>query len=167
MKDEFRTIYIKAIDSVVDSIDLRFNQPNFKAYEQLELLLLEALAELESNDFADETEYLKPLTMMVIVPSCYYEKGIFQQSNELHAKKFFRGLHPRTHKLHSLHFLIAPWSLETTFGSFHDNFVVLYLLKSFIDLSPQTKKYHALAILASTALLRSICGCFWKDDKMR
>ena len=43
---------------------LRFNQPNFKAYEQIELLLLEALAVLASNDFADKIEYLKLLTMM-------------------------------------------------------------------------------------------------------
>ena len=64
-------------------IDLRFNQPNFKAYEQLELLLLEALAALAYNDFADEIEYLILLTMMVIVSSCYHEKGVFQQSNEL------------------------------------------------------------------------------------
>ena len=95
--------------------------------------------ELESNDFADEIEYLKLLAMMVIVSSRNYEKGVFQQSNELDPKKFFRGLHPRTHKLHSLHFLIASRCLETTFGSFHEDFVVLYLLKSFIDLSPQTK----------------------------
>ena len=35
-------------------IDVLFNQSNFKAYEQLELLLLEALAALATNDFADE-----------------------------------------------------------------------------------------------------------------
>ena len=47
-------IYIEALDFVVHFIDLRFNLPNFKAFEQLELLLLEALA---SNDFVDEIEY--------------------------------------------------------------------------------------------------------------
>ena len=36
-----------------------------------------------SNDFADEIEYLKLLTMMVIVSSRYYEESVFQQSNEL------------------------------------------------------------------------------------
>ena len=66
---------------------LRFNQPNFKAHEQLELLLLEALA-LASNDFADEIEYLKLIIMMVIVSSRYYGKGIFQQANELDPKNF-------------------------------------------------------------------------------
>ena len=83
-------LYIEALDFVVHCIDLRFNQPNFKAYEQLELLLLEALS---SNDFADEIKYLKLLTMMVIVSSCYYEKGVFQQSNELAPKNFCPGPH--------------------------------------------------------------------------
>ena len=70
-------------------MDLRFNQPNFKAYEQLELLILEALA---ANDFADEIGYFKLFTTMVIFSSCYYEKGVFQQSNELDPKTFLRGL---------------------------------------------------------------------------
>ena len=48
-----------------------------------------------SNDFADKIEYLKLLTMMVIVSSCYYEKGVFQQSIEFDPTKFFRGLRPR------------------------------------------------------------------------
>ena len=86
-------IYVEALDFVVHLMDLRFNQPSFKAYE-LELLLLKSLAALASNDFADEIEYLKLLTMMVIVSSCYYEKGVFQQSNELDPKIFFQGLSP-------------------------------------------------------------------------
>ena len=49
---------------------------------------------LGSNDFADEIEYLKLLTMIVIVSSCYYEKGVFQQSNELDPKDFSGGLAP-------------------------------------------------------------------------
>ena len=83
-----------------------------------------------------------------------FEKGVFQQSNELDPTIFFRGLHPRTHKLHSLHFLIAPRCLETTFGSFHEDFVVLYVLKSFIDLSPKTKNimlWQSLPPLRSSA----------------
>ena len=64
---------------------------------------------LVSNDFADETEYLKLLTMMVIVSSCYYEKGIFQQSNELDPKNFSGGCAPRTPRLalatQPIHFL--------------------------------------------------------------
>ena len=43
---------------------------------------------LESNDFAYEIEYLKLLTMMVIISSCYYEKGVLQLSNELDPKNF-------------------------------------------------------------------------------
>ena len=78
----------------VHFIDLRFNQPNFEACEQLELLLLDAMAALASEDFADEIEYLKLLTMMVIVSSRYYEKGVFQQSNEVDPKNVFRGLRP-------------------------------------------------------------------------
>ena len=56
VESEFRMIEV--LDFVVHFIDLRFNQQNFKAYEQLELLLLKALA-LASNDFADEIEYLE------------------------------------------------------------------------------------------------------------
>ena len=80
-----------ALNCAVNSIALRFNQPNFKAYKQLELLLFEALAALASNDFAVEIDYSKLLTMMVIVSSCYYENGVFQQSNELEPKIFFRS----------------------------------------------------------------------------
>ena len=47
-----------------------------------------------SNNFADETEYLKLLTIMAIVSSRHYEKGVFQQSNELDPKKVFRGTAP-------------------------------------------------------------------------
>ena len=69
-------------------MDLRFNKPNAKAYQQLELLLLKALAASAANDFADEIEYLKLITSIVIVSSCYYEKDVFQQSNELDPKTF-------------------------------------------------------------------------------
>ena len=93
VKGEIRMIYIEALDFVVHFIDLRFNQPNIKACEQLELLLLEVLAALASNDFANEIEYLK--LIMVIVSSCYCDKGVFQQSNELDPRTFFRGLSPR------------------------------------------------------------------------
>ena len=58
-------IYIEALDFVVHFVDLPLNNPNLKACEQLELLLLEALAALVSNDVADEIEYLKLLTMMM------------------------------------------------------------------------------------------------------
>ena len=88
VKEEFRTMYIEALDFVVHFIHLGFNQPDFKAYEQLELLLLEALAALASNDFADEIEHMK-LLMMVMVSSCYYEKGVFQQSNERDPENFY------------------------------------------------------------------------------
>ena len=91
-----------SLDFAVHFIDLRFNQPNFKAYELLELLLLEALAALAFNDLADEIEYLKLLTMMVIVSSCYHEKGVFQQSSVLDPRKFFRGHSPRLPILLSL-----------------------------------------------------------------
>ena len=55
------------------------------------MLLLKLLAAVASNDFADEIEYLKLLNMMVIVSSSYYEKDVFQQSNELDPKNFFRS----------------------------------------------------------------------------
>ena len=69
---------------------------NFKAYVQLELLFLEAVVVLASNDFADEIEYLKLLTMMVIVASRYHEKSVVQQSNELDSKKFLDPQVPLT-----------------------------------------------------------------------
>ena len=50
-------MYIEALDFEEHFIDLTFNQPNFKEYEQLDLLPLEALAALASNDLADEIEY--------------------------------------------------------------------------------------------------------------
>ena len=59
------------------TFDLRFNQPNLKAKEKIELLLLEALVALESNDFVDEIEYLRVLIMTVIVSSCYCEMVFF------------------------------------------------------------------------------------------
>ena len=66
------------------------------------MLLLETLAPLASNDFADEIEYLKLLTeadtdslkLILIVSSCYHEKILFQQSNELDHKKMFLGAAP-------------------------------------------------------------------------
>ena len=61
-------LYIEALDFVLHFINLRFNQPNFEAYEQLELLLFEALAALTaltSNDFADEIEYLNPYFILL------------------------------------------------------------------------------------------------------
>ena len=79
-------IYIEALDVAVHFIDLRFNLPNFKAYEQLELLFLEALA---SNDFVDEIEYLKLFHMMMEVSSGYCEKGVLQQSSERDPRKLF------------------------------------------------------------------------------
>ena len=108
------TIYMEVLDFVVHCIDLRFNQQNFKAYKQLDLLFLKTLVALASNDFADEIEYLKLLTMMVIVSSCYYESGVFQQSNELDPKRFFQGLRPRTPKILSLS---ARFPAHLHFGS--------------------------------------------------
>ena len=42
----------------------------------------------------DGIEYLKLLTMMVIISSCYYEKSVFQQSNEHDPKQKFSGATP-------------------------------------------------------------------------
>ena len=43
---------------------------------------------LVSDDFADEIDYMKLITITLIVASFYYEKGIFQQSNGLDPRKF-------------------------------------------------------------------------------
>ena len=78
-----QAIHNEALDFVMCFIDMRFKQPNFKGYKQLKQLLLEALAALASNDFADAIENLRQLTMLVLVFLHYYEKSVFQQSNEL------------------------------------------------------------------------------------
>ena len=93
---KFKTIYIEALDFVVQFRDLRFNQPNCKACEQLELLLLEALAASASNDFADEIEYVNLLTMMVIVSLRYYKRAFSSNPMSLIPKKFFGGCAPWT-----------------------------------------------------------------------
>ena len=77
---------------------------------------------LVSNDFADETEYLKLLTMMMICSSRCYKKGVFQQSNELDPK-IFPGLHsPDPQVTLAWRSLpspstswIAPWSFRLVF----------------------------------------------------
>ena len=114
VKGETKTIHIEALDFVVHFIDLPFNQPNFKAYEELELLLLKALAALASNDFADEIQCVKLLTMLLKVSSRYYKKNVFQQSNELDSKNSFQVRSPRTSKLHSLS---ARFVAHPLFGS--------------------------------------------------
>ena len=92
-------IYIEALDVVVHFVDP---------------LLLEALAALASDDFADEIEYLKLITMMVIVSSCYYEKGVFQQSNELDPKNCLGAAPMETLEPNSLG---APFLAHPLFGS--------------------------------------------------
>ena len=80
----------------------------FSNIEQLELLILVALAALASDDFVDETEYLKLLTMVVIVSSCCHEDGVFHQSKEFDPRKFLRGLSHRTLILYSLALAALP-----------------------------------------------------------
>ena len=90
---------------------------------------------LPSNDFVDEIEYLKLLTMMVIVSSCYHEKGIFQQSNELAPRNFFHELSPRTPApdpqialaAKPIHFWIAPRSLLFNGRNFQIHFKIIKL----------------------------------------
>eukprot|EP00112_Aurelia_sp_Birch-Aquarium-sp1_P008791 Seg1979.1 transcript_id=Seg1979.1/GoldUCD/mRNA.D3Y31 product="hypothetical protein" protein_id=Seg1979.1/GoldUCD/D3Y31 len=55
-QDSFRHIYFEAVDLMVHSIDFRFSQPCFKAYEQLESLLLNSL---KGNDHAEELRFLE------------------------------------------------------------------------------------------------------------
>jgi len=49
-------VYFEAIDLIVESINLRFTQPSFKAYEELECLILNAL---QSKDLEDGLQFLK------------------------------------------------------------------------------------------------------------
>ena len=78
---------------------MRFHLPNFKAYEKLGYSLIEVLAALASNDFADGIEYFQLFTMLVIASSRYSEKGVFQQSNEL------PKLHSLRNRCLGIHFL--------------------------------------------------------------
>ena len=105
---------------MVHFIDLRFNQPNFKAYEEFELLLLEALVALASHDLADETEYLKFVTILVIVFSCHYERAFSSNPTSLILNKFPGAAPPSPqvtlaqHLLPSLStFWIAPRFLKS------------------------------------------------------
>ena len=92
-------------------LDLQFSQPNFKAYKQLQLLLLGVLTALASDDFADEIEFLKLLAMMVIVSSRYYEKSIFQQQSN--------DLDPKSPQIPKLHLLSACFLAHPLFGLLH------------------------------------------------
>ena len=49
-------MYFEAIDLIVESINLRFTQPSFKAYEELECLILNAR---QSKDLEDGLQFLK------------------------------------------------------------------------------------------------------------
>ena len=55
-QDHYRRVYFEAIDLIVESINLRFTQPSFKAYEELECLILNAL---QSKDLEDGLQFLK------------------------------------------------------------------------------------------------------------
>ena len=60
VKDESKMIDTEPPESVVHFIDLRLNQPNFRAYStNSSNCFLEALAVLASNDFVDEIELLE------------------------------------------------------------------------------------------------------------
>ena len=84
-------------------------------------------------------------------------------------------MHPKRRRLEGRHFkrlLIFKANkdflenFETTFGSFYEDFILLYLLKSFIDLSPHTKNvmfrrsWHVLRCSAAFVdALRKMIKC--------
>ena len=64
-------------------------------FSHLELLLLEAMTALASNDSVDEVEYLRLLKIIVIVYSFYHEEGFFGNLMSLVLKRMFPGAAPR------------------------------------------------------------------------
>ena len=91
---------------------------------------------LSSNDSADEIEYLKLLNVMVIVYPCYYEKGVFWQSNELDPETSVPGATP---SYPILHLLVARCLTHPLFGSLRGPCTVAFcnilrdLLKAFLN----------------------------------
>lgn len=55
-RDNYRSIYYEALDTLVTSIKERFSQPSFEAYEKMEGLLLKSI---QSFDTSEEIEYLR------------------------------------------------------------------------------------------------------------
>ena len=55
-RDEYRKQYYEALDLIINSIESRFSQPSFKAYEKLETLLLKSL---KSEDSTEEQNFLQ------------------------------------------------------------------------------------------------------------
>lgn len=55
-RDEYRKMYYEALDLITNSIESRFSQPSFKAYEKLETLLLKSL---KCETSTEEQNYLK------------------------------------------------------------------------------------------------------------
>ena len=52
----YRRIYFEALDLIVSSIEERFDQPSFKAYSNMESLLIGILS---SQDVSSEMDYMK------------------------------------------------------------------------------------------------------------
>ena len=52
----YRRIYFEALDLIVSSIEERFDQPSFKAYSNMESLLIGVLS---SQDVASQMDYMK------------------------------------------------------------------------------------------------------------
>ena len=53
---EYRRIYFEALDLIVSSIKERFDQPSFKAYSNMESLLIGVLS---SQDVSSQMDYMK------------------------------------------------------------------------------------------------------------
>ena len=52
----YRRIYFEALDLIVSSIEERFDQPSFKAYSNMESLLIGVLS---SQDVSSQMDYMK------------------------------------------------------------------------------------------------------------
>ena len=62
----YRVIYDEALDSLITSLKERFHQPCFKAYANLELLLLKSLS---NESIANEIEYVKCVKVILTLKS--------------------------------------------------------------------------------------------------
>ena len=79
----YRVIYYEALDSLITSLKERFDQPCFKAYENLESLLLKSLS---NESIANKIEYVKcvckdDLDIDQLVVELRMFKAIYQNKN--------------------------------------------------------------------------------------
>ena len=81
-KSHYMQIYFECLDVIIEYIETRFNQPSYLAYENLENLLIKAIA---GKDFTSEKNY--------VLETCKDDIDMDQFENEVHLLKvIFEGV---------------------------------------------------------------------------